>query len=311
MSVARLKPTEPPGPPFSGMALDRASTLRADSAWVAEQLAAPESRLVAASRDGVVLDSSGRALARRPLDWQRSERAPILLGLEHGRALFGIDLDWLDQAGAERFARWGRIAGLREAGALLPHAESGLAAYLVALLNWHRRHGHCANCGAVTAVAEAGYSRHCSGCGAVHFPRSDPVVIMLVEHDGRLLLGRRVGWPAGRHSVLAGFVSPGETIEEAVVREVREESGIEAYDPVFVTSQPWPFPASLMLGCEARSHGGRPIARDGELEEVGWFARAEIRSALRGGDAGMALPPPVSIARFLIDRWMARDGSSD
>ncbi len=127
---------------------------------------------------------------------------------------------------------------------------------------------------------------------------------MLVEHDGSLLLGRRAGWPGRRYSVLAGFVSPGESAEEAVVREVREESGIVVYDPRFVASQPWPFPASLMLGFNARSDGGDPVPRDGELEEVRWFARDEVLEMLsERSKAG--LPPAVSIARFLIDRWLA------
>jgi NAD+ diphosphatase len=138
------------------------------------------------------------------------------------------------------------------------------------------------------------------------------VVIMLVEHEGRLLLGRRAGWPGRRFSVLAGFVAPGESLEEAVVREVREESGIVSYDPRYVASQPWPFPASLMLGFTAFSDGGEPVARDGELEEVAWFTRDQVRAAALGewstgageGSADMALPPPVSIARFLIDRWL-------
>jgi NAD+ diphosphatase len=132
------------------------------------------------------------------------------------------------------------------------------------------------------------------------------VVIMTVEHDDRLLLGRRAGWPAGRLSVLAGFVSPGESAEEAVVREVQEESGIIARDPVFVASQPWPFPASLMLGFHAVSDGGEPRATDRELEEVHWLGREAVQEAIDGGDPGFQLPPPVSIARFLIDRWAAR-----
>jgi NAD+ diphosphatase len=131
---------------------------------------------------------------------------------------------------------------------------------------------------------------------------------MAVEHQDRLLLGRRVGWPAGRFSVLAGFVAPGETPEEAVVREVREESGIDARDPKYVAAQPWPFPASLMLGFEARSDGGEPRARDGELEDVGWFTLAEVRDAQR--ELGpLQLPPRVSIARLLIDGWVKRRSS--
>ena len=136
--------------------------------------------------------------------------------------------------------------------------------------------------------------------------RTDPVVIMLVENAGRLLLGRGAGFPARWYSILAGFVSPGESLEEAVVREVREESGIEAYDPQFVTSQPWPFPSSLMLGFEARSDGGEPVARDGELEDVGWFPFEIVRAAAAESSSELALPPPLSIARFLIERWVAR-----
>ena len=127
---------------------------------------------------------------------------------------------------------------------------------------------------------------------------------MLVEHAGSLLLGRRAGWPPNRYSVLAGFVSPGESLDEAVVREVREESGIEAYDPQFVTSQPWPFPSSLMLGFEAHSDGGEPVARDGELEDVRWFPLPAVRAALTESGP-LLLPPPISIARFLIDHWPA------
>ena len=299
MSVARL---EPLAPPFTGVQLDRASGRRADPAWVAQQLASPSARVAAASRDGVLLDALGHALARAAVEGLDE---PILLGLEGERPLFALDLEDLDGDAAKVLRTPGaRMVGLRDAGALLPRAEGGLAAYLVALLNWHRGHRYCANCGAPTELADAGLSRSCPRCGAAHFPRTDPVVIMLVEHDGRVLLGRRSGWPAGRYSVLAGFVSPGETLEEAVAREVREESGIDAYAPEYVTSQPWPFPASLMLGFEARSDGGQPVARDGELEEVGWFTREAVTAAARGDGAPFALPPPVSIARFLIERWL-------
>ncbi|MGZ4297721.1 MAG: NAD(+) diphosphatase [Solirubrobacteraceae bacterium] len=293
-------------PPFTGMALDRASVQRKDPKWVTGLARDPGSRAIAAGRDGLVVAGDGDgavpALARAPLPAQRPGEA-ILLGLDDGTALFAIDLDALPEAERGRAIDGGQIMGLREAGALLAPAEAGLAAYVMALLNWHRRHRFCANCGHATDMDEGGYSRHCSRCGADHFPRTDPVVIMTVEHDDRLLLGRRTGWPPGRLSVLAGFVSPGESAEEAVVREIEEESGIIARDPVFVASQPWPFPASLMLGFHAISDGGEPRATDGELEEVDWRHRDAIREAIRGGDPGFQLPPPVSIARFLIDRW--------
>ncbi len=288
------------------MALDRADSLRRNSSWVASQLRSPTSRALAISHDGVVLEGDSQPeLARRPLGVAALDE-PILLGLENDTALFAVDLDNLDRAARDAFLATGRIAPLREAGAFLAHSEGGLAAYLVALLNWHRRHRFCANCGARSMIADAGYSRRCPRCGTVHFPRTDPVVIMLVESDGRLLLGRRAGFPARWYSILAGFVSPGESLEEAVVREVREESGIEAYDPQFVTSQPWPFPSSLMLGFEARSDGGEPVARDGELEDVGWFPFEIVCAAAAESSSELALPPPLSIARFLIERWVAR-----
>jgi NAD+ diphosphatase len=286
------------------MALDRASAERKDPAWVRAQLAASGSRAVLVGRDGIAVDG-GRSVARTPLPvpWPQAGE-PILLGVGGDGALFALDLDAaLGAPAAGELRRDWRLVGLRQVGAELPRAEGGLAAYAVALVNWHRRHGFCANCGAATLVVEGGYVRRCPRCGSEHFPRTDPVVIMLVEHDDRLLLGRRAGWPPGRYSALAGFLSPGESAEEAVVREVREESGIVAREPTFVASQPWPFPSSLMLGFEARASGGEPVARDGELEDVRWFTREEVVAAIADEGGGPLLPPAESIARFLIERW--------
>jgi len=293
-------------PPFTGMALDRVSTERKDGGWVRSRMADPGTRVIAAGRDGVlVAGDEAPELVRGPVrDGWLSE--PILLGLDDGgAALFAVDVDGLAAEERSRALNGNRLMSLREAGAVMVPAEAGLAAYVMALLNWHRRHRFCANCGHATDVAEGGGLRQCPRCGANHFPRTDPVVIMTVEHDDRLLLGRRAGWPPGRLSVLAGFVSPGESAEEAVVREVEEESGIIARDPVFVASQPWPFPASLMLGFHAVADGGEPRVADDELEEVHWLHRDAIAEAAGGGDPGFQLPPPVSIARFLIDRWIS------
>jgi NAD+ diphosphatase len=284
-------------PVFTGMALDRASPQRSDPEWVEQQLSVPGVVAVAAGHDTVLVDAAGEALLRVPFPRERA--SSILLGVSDGAPLFAVDLDTLPAP------PHGRVVSLRDAGAMLPQSEGGLAAYAVALLNWHRRHRYCANCGHATDVVEAGFSRTCPNCGASHFPRTDPVVIMLVEHDGSLLLGRRAGWPGRRYSVLAGFVAPGESAEEAVVREVGEESGIVVFEPRYVASQPWPFPASLMLGFNARSDGGSPVAQDGELAEVGWFSREQVLAAARDDGADFALPPPVSIARFLIDRWLS------
>jgi NAD+ diphosphatase len=293
------------------MALDRATTARADRAWVAQRLADRDGAAAFAGRDGVLVtagDGEPR-LARRAIAEVESAGVvitePILLGLEQGHALFAVDLDALPRVSRAELARGGRVITLRDAGAILARAEAGLAAYLTALLNWHRMNHFCSNCGTATELREAGYSRRCPNCGAVHFPRTDPVVIMLVASGTRLLLGRHAGWPPRRYSVLAGYVAPGETLEEAVAREVREESGVEVTDPRYVASQPWPFPTSLMLGFEARSDGGEPTAGDGELEDVRWFTLADVRAAARGESSELELPPRMSIARQLIERWVA------
>ncbi len=292
-------------PTFTGMPLDRVSTERKDAGWVRRELQVPGARALTATHDGVAMTNGGEPALLRTVLPPEAREEPILLGLEDGMPLFAVDLEALPREEQREMVEGADIMPLREAGLVLAPPEAGLAAYVVALLNWHRRHGFCANCGAQTSVDEAGYSRRCPRCGAHHFPRTDPCVIMTVEHEGRLLLGRRAGWPAGRLSVLAGFVSPGEAAEEAVVREVEEESGIIARDPVFVASQPWPFPASLMLGFHAVSDGGEPRTRDGELDEVRWVDREEVRRALAGEPAVFRLPPGVSIARFLIERWAA------
>jgi len=283
----------------------------------------PRAAVLGASADSVLVDDGSQPrLLRRPLGAHVNPYQPILLGLQNGEPLFAADLD--DPEAANQLAETGagRLITLREAGTLLPQAEGGLAAYLVALLNWHRRHRFCANCGAATRVAEAGLSRRCPACSSTHFPRTDPVVIMLVDDgEGNLLLGRRIGWADGRFSILAGYVAPGETPEEAVAREVREESGVIVSAPRYIASQPWPFPSSLMLGYEASARrtalDGEPVPQEGEMVEVRWFSLEQVRDAATrsqpdgwstsGGD-GLRLPGEVSIARVLIDAWVARGG---
>jgi NAD+ diphosphatase len=295
-------PADAPIVSFAGATLDRATGLRDDPARVLALRRNPGAAMVFAAPDGVLLDGGGRLL-RASADEAAVD--PVLLGLADGAALFAADLEQFAPERRDALLRRGRLVSLRDAAAVLSHAEAGIAAYLAALLNWHRRHHFCANCGAATALAEAGLVRACASCGTVHFPRTDPVVIMVVAHDDRILLGRRAGWPESRFSVLAGFVSPGETPEAAVVREVWEESGIVAYEPRYVASQPWPFPSSLMLGFEARSDGGIPAPRDGELEDVRWVTLDDIRLAQRNAGS-VLLPPAISIARVLIDAWAAR-----
>jgi NAD+ diphosphatase len=217
----------------------------------------------------------------------------VLLGVDgDGHAVFAADPG--DELPGER-------RGLRDLAPMLSQAEGGMVAHAVGLLNWHRRHRFCANCGAPSEAREAGHVRVCPACGTQHHPRTDPVVIMLVTDGDRALLGRQAQWPAGRYSALAGFVEPGESLEEAVAREVREETGVRVDDVRYRSSQPWPFPTSLMLGFSARWAGGEPVVRDGELEDVGWFTRQAIV------DGDVLLPPPTAIARRLIDEWLGDD----
>ena len=276
---------------FSGAALDRAAAARRRPEWLRERRADPEARSVLMSERGVWLDG-GRLLLAPP-----SEDA-VFLGLAGGSPLFADDV-----TGAEPSA--GHPAGLREAATELPAEEAALAGYAGSLLAWHRRHRFCANCGAPTEQRDGGHERHCSACGAQHFPRTDPVVIVRVtDADDRLLLGRQERWADGRFSLLAGYVEPGETLEEAVRREVLEESGVALGDVSYLASQPWPFPSSLMLGFSAlATAGGEPAPGDGELEEVRWFEREEVARAARGGGE-LALSPRYSIARRLIDAWL-------
>lgn len=288
-------------PSFTGATIDRAGELRHAPEEIAALLGGASAQAVACDAQGVVVDAGARRLARVP--WRGVAAEAVLLGIEQdGRPLVAVDLTasngWQAPAGA-------RTLALREAGTRLERPEGALAAYLMALMAWHRNHRFCAVCGQATVLREAGLSRRCPNCGASHFPRTDPVVIMTVESEGRLLMGSRTGWDPARYSVLAGFVSPGETPEEAVIREVQEESGIVARDATYVASQPWPFPASLMLGFHASADGGEPRpGGDGELSDVRWFSRAEVL-AMQRGDSERQLPPEVSIARLLIDRWVA------
>jgi NAD+ diphosphatase len=226
---------------------------------------------------------------------------PLLLGLDAAGPVFAIDAD-----GDADLGTGTRPLGLRAAAAALPPADAGLAAHAAALLNWHRRHGHCAVCGARTRVAAGGIVRVCERCGTQHHPRTDPVVIMLVTDGDRVLLGRQPTWPQGRYSALAGFVEPGESLEAAVAREVREEAGVQVGPPVYVASQPWPFPTSLMLGFTAPWRSGEPCRVDAELEDVRWFVRAEVQAAIAGRESPLGLPPRFAIARRLLEHWLQR-----
>ena len=209
------------------------------------------------------------------------------------------------------------LTDLRAAAQTMDAGEAGLFAYAAAILHWHRNHRFCGRCGGATVAAEAGHVRRCAQGHAAH-PRTDPVVIMLIVDPAgdRVLLGRKPGWPPGRFSALAGFVEPGEALEAAVAREVAEEAGVTVGAVRYVDSQPWPFPANLMLGFEAEWTGGEARVVDRELDAVRWCTRAELQAAAAldaawehaDGDAPLLLPPRLAIARHLVDAWLARSG---
>ncbi len=186
-----------------------------------------------------------------------------------------------------------------------------LASYGAArsLVDWHARHRFCARCGSGTVLAKGGWQRNCTNeaCKAEHFPRVDPVTIMLVEHEGRVLLGRQPRFPARRFSALAGFVEPGESIEEAVAREVLEEAGLKVRDVSYIASQPWPFPSSLMIGCHSYADDPAITVDYTELEEADWFTREEVSAAMGGDESGRFIaPPPFAIAYHLLKWWLER-----
>jgi NAD+ diphosphatase len=286
---------------FEGARLDRVTARRRDASWVAERLADPESRAVVLAETAVLVDDSALALVELPPLMERGAE-PLLLGVQDGGALFAVDADTLDSAALAP----AELVSVRDIAPRLAQDEGGLIAYAASLLNWHRRHRFCSVCGSPSRIEEAGLLRRCPACGSEHHPRTDPVVIMLVvdEQRDRVLLGRQPSWPPGRYSALAGFVEPGESLEDAVAREVLEESGVEVGRARYDSSQPWPFPSSLMLGFTVPYVDGEAVARDGELEDARWFTREEIADA--AADRGdMLLPPPVAIARTLIDRWLS------
>lgn len=280
-------------PTLSRTAVDRAAARRDDDAWLAT--AWESGRLLVLDSEGrVAVDDDGPSLAF--LDSTASGVGDrLLLGIDDdGVAFWGTLGEVPKRLGT-------RPLGLREVGAALTDRDAGLFVTLVALTNWHATHTHCPRCGAPTRVIQAGWSRRCDVDESQHFPRTDPAVIVLL-HDGadRALLGRQPIWPAGRYSTIAGFVEAGESAEQAVHREVLEETGVIVDDVTYRASQPWPFPASLMLGYEARVVGGTVEAVDNELEDVRWFSRDELRTG------SGTFPPSASIAHWLITGWLER-----
>ncbi len=301
--------TEPANRYATG-SLDRAAWARKDPAQLAAWWRAPSRRLIPVWRNRILVDerTQGPVLAAAPgaLVGDQADAA-VFLGLVAGVPWFAADVSGLDDPEAHpALADRGRFADLREIGPSLGWDEANLAAFARALCGWHRRHGYCGRCGAATVPHAGGHVRRCTadGCAADHFPRTDPAVIMLVHHGDRCLLGRSERMPGGMVSTLAGFVEPGESLEDAVVREVFEETGVAVTDVQYHSSQPWPFPGSLMVGFRARATTTEITVDREELTEALWVDRAWLRAHRERWPRG------DSIARHLIEGWLDGDGAA-
>lgn len=280
----------PPEIFFAGAGLDRADQLREQPQQLAGLAAAPGARQLVWENGLPALDEAGS------LRWERVSDPALFLGLDGDTPCFS---PIAPAANTDLRAQFGTLAHLSAGEAPLFAAATSLAA-------WHRTHRHCAACGAPSAVARGGWSRHCPSCSADHFPRVDPVVIMLAEHEGQLLLGRQPRFPPGRYSALAGFVEVGESIEAAVARELWEEAGIRAHEVRYVGSQPWPFPSSLMIAYLAKAITTDLVIDRTELDDARWFRREEVAAALLGEPgAPFTAPPPFAIAHSLMAHWLA------
>lgn len=315
---------------YSSEHIDRAATQRRDENWVNERLGADETFFVPVWRERSFVDQAeaegdveyrltGAADATSAPDHRLvaallradeamplldGHRRAVLLGLSDQHAYFALDLSDLDDPMAHRsLAGRGDFVDLRKVGPLLGRFDGGLLAYARGMVHWHQQNAYCGVCGSRTVMLEAGFQRRCADgeCRRLHFPRTDPAVIVAVTHDDRILLGRQAKWDASWYSVLAGFVEPGESLEQAVRREVKEEAGVMVGDVRYHSSQPWPFPSSLMVGFTAEALDDRIDIGDEELQDVRWFSRADVDAVLENGE--IRLPPRISIARQLIEGW--------
>jgi|SRR5580692_6847830 NAD+ diphosphatase len=304
--------------PFTGNPLDRASARRGDAEFLraravdAGSLVLPMWRL-----QPFIL---GPENAEPPLDagflrpgLAETLAAPdapcIFLGLEGERAVFALDISAArDPAKEGPLAGLGHFSDMRGAAMLMGDRDIAILGTAKALIDWHERHGFCPKCGARTTLADGGWKRVCAACKTEHFPRTDPVAIMLATHGDACLVGRGRHFPPGMFSALAGFIEPGETIEEAVRRELMEEAGVVTGAVTYYTTQPWPFPSSLMIGCFAEVEGRDLTLDKTEIVEAAWLERDKARALINGGQGkGVWLPPRIAIAHHLIRAWVEKN----
>lgn len=297
---------------FGSLALDRVPRRRRDPAWVERQLSDPATRFLPIWDSHVFVTPE----ARPSLGWMTAAEARphiqkaesvVLLGQDGRHTYVAIAIADDGRPPADLAAQ-GSFCSLRTAAGLVEEESAGLLAYAKAMVEYHRGHRFCGACGTLTKSVEGGHLRVCTNphCGQQDFPRIDPAIIVVVSSGERCLLGRQVAWSENLYSVIAGFVEPGESLEATVVREVREETGVRVTNVQYHSSQPWPFPRSLMIGFSARADSTRICLHDGELEKARWFSRDEIAREVREGR--LQLSSPISISYRLIETWFNSAG---
>ena len=301
---------------FAGNPLDRASDRRSKPEWIAEQLASSESLGFAVWNGRPFVEPAqksengdeGMQIAYLPAKMVGelaggSERL-LFMGLWKDTAVFAVDLEGPADPADGPLQGLGKFEDLRAVALKLPPTDAAIVATAKQMFEWRRRHPHCAVCGQVTETKDGGWKRQCPSCETEHFPRTDPVVIMLPYHGDRCMLGRQAAWPKGMFSALAGFLEPGESIEEACARELNEEAGLRTRKVRYHSTQPWPYPSSLMIGLLAEVEDDEGTPDQTELSEVRWFTRAEAKKLLAGEIEGVNAPSRLAIAMQLIKAWV-------
>jgi len=293
---------------FVAQTLNRAHNRRKNEDWIAERFHAVDSLFLPLWQSRVFV-TDGDAPGPVALKWDeipheiKDGGEPLLLGVDDGHGLFAIEMRTADDAPPSGLTSFGRFRDLRAVGPLLSKKDGALLAYAKTLTYWHGRNHYCGACGSPSKVCEGGHLRVCRSpdCGTLHFPRTDPAIIVLIRSGDKCLLGRQPIWPKLMYSVIAGFVEPGESAEAAVVREAFEEAGVRINRVFYHSSQPWPFPSSLMLGFTAEAESESICLGDKELEDARWFSRQELQQAVESG--ALRLPSTISIAYHLIEDW--------
>jgi NAD+ diphosphatase len=307
----------PPNPnTFANYPLDKAGIRRKDKEWLEAALNADSARfipfrdkqpLLLLGPDGETNGEAGWLSAQARAVIGGPDAATLFLGVdEDGAPHFALDAPAGREQADALLDGMGAYADMRAAAGILAAGDTAILGAAKSLFEWHARHGYCANCGAPTAISEGGWKRECGACAAEHFPRVDPVVIMIATFDDKCLLGRQKRWPRGMYSALAGFLEPGESIEEACARELMEEAGVKAVSARYLFAQPWPFPSSLMMGLIAEAESADVEPDGDELDEARWFSRGEIEMMLNRRHPDSFVPPPLAIAHHVIKAWAER-----